>query len=181
MVLDTIFATLYEDFDHFYSRRRLAFHFLFWISLLSIYTVDILLVNPGFNFNISFVVAMREVLTSIFAFYFICYIAIPRLFMRGKYFVSLIAFLIPFVLAPLLNYFTFITLNPVLLQDKVSVEYVSRGLFVENFQSSFTIRPIILSFMPLLLRTMLLRPKRSWRRCTTPRTARSTRANSPKR
>ncbi|MEO6814916.1 MAG: sensor histidine kinase [Ginsengibacter sp.] len=110
--------------------------------------------NSGFNINIAFVLAVREVMQSLFAFYFICYYAIPLLLLPGKYVQGVIALLIPFILAPLINYLIFIILNPILLIDKVSSEYVERGLFVENFNSLFRIQPMIISFMPLVLRTM---------------------------
>ena len=150
-----ILNKIVSDFDNFYnSRRRILFHLLFWLCLLLIYTVDLLLINSGFNINISFVLSVREVATSIFAFYFICYFVIPRLFLSGKYVVGVIALLIPFILAPLINYLTFIILDPWLLRDKVSSEYIERGLFVENLNSAFAHRSIILGFMPLILRTM---------------------------
>lgn len=150
-----VFTRIISDFDKFYNkRRRILFHWLFWLCLLLIYTIDLLLVNPGFNFNISFVLAVREVATSIFTFYFICYFVIPHLFHKHKYLPGLIILLVPFMLAPLINYLTFIILDPILLRDKVSSEYVERGLFVDNILSLLTIRPIILSFMPLALRTM---------------------------
>lgn len=149
-----VFIKVISDFENFYNRRRSLLHLLFWLCLLLIYTVDLLLVNTVFTINIAFVLAVREVATSIFTFYFICYLVIPHLLHPGKYVLGVIALLIPFVLAPLINYFTFIILDPVLLRDKVSSEYVERGLFVKNFNSLFTLRPIILSFMPLVLRTM---------------------------
>lgn len=154
MVTTRIASNIFEDFEHFYERRRFSFHFIFWLCLLSLYTLDMLLVNSAFSFNISFVLATREVATSLFTFYFVCYLVMPQFFLSGKYVPEVIALFIPFILAPFINFLTFIILDPVLLRDKVSVEYVQRGLFVENLRSVFTLRPIVLSFMPLLLRTM---------------------------
>ena len=149
-----ILNKIVSDFENFYGKRRIVFHVMFWICLLSIYTVDLLLVNSAFNINITFVLALRQILQSVFAFYFICYLVVPKFIMQGSYIPGILCLLIPFLLAPLINYLTFIIFFKLLLTDKLSSEYISLGLFVKNPQSIFSINQMVLGFMPLILRTM---------------------------
>src|SRR5690348_6946266 len=132
MAPSIIFERIFGDFERFYGRRRIVLHVAFWTSLLSIYILDLLLVNSAFNLNIAFVLALRQVLQSIFAFYFICYLVIPKLLLKGHYFSGISSLLIPFLLAPLINYLTFITFSKLLLSDKTSLEYVNLGLFAKK-------------------------------------------------
>ena len=153
--INKVFTKVVSDFDNFYnSRRRILFHLLFWLCLLLIYTVDLLLVNSTFNINITFVLALRQILQSVFAFYFICYLVIPKLIISGKYIAGIIGVLIPIVLAPLINYFVFVIFFKLLLTDELSSEYIKMGLFVNNPHSILSFKQMILSFMPLVLRTM---------------------------
>lgn len=126
------------------------FGYSFYLS----YTIDLLLVNPSFNINITFVLACRQIFQSAFAFYFICYLVIPKLIIKGRYFAGIIGLLIPVMLAPLINYLVFIIFFKLLLTDKLSLEYIKLGLFIKSPQSIFSIDQMVLSFMPLLLRTM---------------------------
>jgi hypothetical protein len=130
-----VFIKIVSDFDNFYSKRRILLHLLFWFCLLLIYTVDILLINSAFNINIAFVLAFRQLVQSIFAFYFICYFVIPKLLLKGRYIVGALALLVPFLVAPLINYLVFILFFKILLTDKLSLKYIELGLFVNHLKS----------------------------------------------
>lgn len=153
--VNNFFNRVAINFDNFYSwKRRIFFHILFWTFLLSIYTFDMLLVNTGFTINIAFVLSLRQIVQSIFAFYFICYLVIPKLITQGKFVLGIPALFIPFIVAPSINYIVFIATHNALLSDKVSAGLIQRGMFVHDFHSLFDSRSISLSFMPIILRTM---------------------------
>jgi sensor histidine kinase YesM len=150
-----VFIRIVSDFDNFYNHsRRILFHWLFWLCLLSIYTIDTLLINSAFNINIAVVLALRQVAQSVFAFYFICYWVIPRLFVQGRYIAGFFGILVPFVLAPFINYLVFLLFYKILLTDKLSLKYIELGLFVNDLKSVVDWHFFIVSFMPVVLRTM---------------------------
>lgn len=150
-----VFISIISDFDNFYNnRRRILFHWLFWLCLLLIYTIDTLLINSAFNINIAFVLALRQVGQCVFAFYFICYFVIPRLLVQGRYIAGFLCLLVPFVLAPFINYLVFIVFFKILLTDKLSLKYIELGLFVNDLKSVLNWHVLIVSFMPVVLRTM---------------------------
>ena len=132
----------------------MLFHWLFWLCLLLIYTIDTLLINSAFNINIAFVLALRQVVESVFAFYFICYFVIPKLLVQGRYIAGFFGLLVPFMLAPFINYLVFILFFKILLTDKLSLKYIELGLFVNDLKSVLNLHFFIVSFMPVVLRTM---------------------------
>jgi len=119
-----------------------------------IYTVDILLINSAFNINIAFVLALRQIAQSVFAFYFICYMVIPRCLFKRRYIVGFFGLLVPFVLAPFINYLVFILSFKILLTDKLSLKYIELGLFVNDLKSILDWHFFIVGLMPVVLRTM---------------------------
>lgn len=150
-----LFSSIISDFENFYNtRRRILFHCLFWSCLLLIYTVDTLLINSAFNINIAFVLALRQIAQSVFAFYFICYLVIPRFLVQRRYIAGFFGLLLPFVLAPFINYLIFILSFKVLLTDKLSLKYIELGLFVNDLKSVLDWHFFIVGLMPVALRTM---------------------------
>lgn len=143
------------DFGQFYSqKRRLSVHILFWLCLLAVYTANLKIINTGFTLSIAFVLAFRQIVQSVFLFYFIAYLVIPKLFLRGRYLAGIVTIFLPFLFAPTINYLSFKLFYPLLLRDKIAEDYINLGLFVKDSNSIFNSQEIILSFMPTLLRTL---------------------------
>lgn len=143
------------NFAQFYNNRtRIYCHLAFWMVLSGFYLANMLLINTQFPFRLSFAIVIRQIVQSMFFFYFTAYFVIPRLFFNNRILAGVVCLTIPFIMAPIIDVLVFRTFNTTLLRDRGDEANISAGLFSTNFSQALNRENIMLTIMPMLLRTL---------------------------
>lgn len=143
------------NFENFYTgKKKIILHIVFWLSLLSFYLLDHLIVGGDFPIILIIAIILRQIIPSIIFFYFTSYYIVPHLFFRKKFFLTIICLAIPFLIAPTINFLAFHIFYKPFIQDQVSEMDISLGLFIRDFREVINPDYIILGVIPIFLRTL---------------------------
>lgn len=142
-------------FDNYYKDRiRIYSHILFWVFLLILYMAQMWILDKEYPYSLNFVITFRQIVQSVFFFYFTTYFIIPKLFLRKKFVATAICLAIPFLLEPFINFIIFHLFNRLLIQEKASEMEISRALFNAEISDVLKAENIVYSITPTLLRTL---------------------------
>ncbi|RFS24688.1 hypothetical protein DVR12_05665 [Chitinophaga silvatica] len=149
--------------DRYYkTNARLWTHIIMWVGLA---VMNFIMFYSGFmvSLPVAFSILARNIFGSMFAFYTVFYFTIPKLLLKGHWFLAFIGFCLPFVFWAVLNYLSATyTMSHFEVSDLGTRQLMQRvvdGGWAQTLSISNLLRlfiPVIIAIGPVMILKLVL-------------------------